>query len=280
MSGGTMRVVVIGGGLSGLATAHAVIRDANREGRALRLTLLESSARLGGNIYTERSDGFVVEAGPDAFVVTRPQALHLCEELGLGPRLIETMPQNRRVYVLRRGKLTPMPEGLALGIPSRIRPFLRTPLLSLSGKLRALREVGQAARAARGASSPPITSSSRSLRVSRRMCSLPATSSSRANSAPSRTCPPRPSPSPTIGPKSRLVQGIQVLDQPPIARTRRQRGQEEPRHQARDDGQPGTFTVYGRGELGLAILVETMRREGYDLVLSTPRSSPRRSTAS
>jgi oxygen-dependent protoporphyrinogen oxidase len=141
MSGGTMRVVVIGGGLSGLATAHAVIREANREGRSLRLTLLEASSRLGGNICTERSDGFVIEAGPDAFVVTRPQALHLCEELGLGSRLIETIPVNRKVYVVRRGKLTPMPEGLVLGIPSRIRPFLRSPLLSLSGKLRALREV-------------------------------------------------------------------------------------------------------------------------------------------
>jgi oxygen-dependent protoporphyrinogen oxidase len=141
MSGGTMRVVVIGGGLSGLATAHAVIREANREGRAMRLTLLEAAARLGGNIATERSDGFVIESGPDAFVVTRPQALHLCEELGLGPHLIETIPENRRVYVLRRGKLTSMPDGLVLGIPSRIRPFLRSPLLSLSGKLRALREV-------------------------------------------------------------------------------------------------------------------------------------------
>jgi protoporphyrinogen/coproporphyrinogen III oxidase len=141
MAGGTMRVVVIGGGLSGLATAHAVIREANREGRALRLTLLEASGRLGGNICTERSDGFVIEAGPDAFVVTRPQALHLCEELGLGPRLIETIPDHRRVYVLRRGKLSLMPEGLVLGIPSRIRPFLRSPLISLSGKLRALREV-------------------------------------------------------------------------------------------------------------------------------------------
>jgi protoporphyrinogen/coproporphyrinogen III oxidase len=141
MSGGTMRVVVIGGGVSGLATAHAVIREANQEGRSLRLTVLEASGRLGGNIYTDRSDGFIVEAGPDAFVVTRPQALRLCEELGLGARLIETIPANRRVYVLRRGKLVSMPEGLVLGIPSRIRPFLGSPLLSMSGKLRALREV-------------------------------------------------------------------------------------------------------------------------------------------
>src|SRR5438445_983225 len=140
MSGGTLRVVVIGGGLSGLAAAHAVVREANREGRAVRLVLLEASQRLGGNVLTEKKDGFIIEAGPDSFVVTRPHALALCEELGLGPRLIETKPENRRVYVARSGRLVPMPEGLVLGVPTRIRPFLRSPLLSVRGKLRALRE--------------------------------------------------------------------------------------------------------------------------------------------
>jgi oxygen-dependent protoporphyrinogen oxidase len=144
MTGGTLRVVVVGGGLSGLAAAHAVIREANREGRAVRLMLLEASQRLGGNVLTERQDGFVIEAGPDSFVVTRPHALSLCEELGLGPRLIETRPENRRVYVARNGRLVPMPEGLVLGVPTRIRPFLRSPLLSMRGKLRALREAGRA----------------------------------------------------------------------------------------------------------------------------------------
>jgi protoporphyrinogen/coproporphyrinogen III oxidase len=143
MSGGTVRVVVIGGGLSGLAAAHAVIREANREGRAVRVVLLEASARLGGNVLTEHRDGFVIEAGPDSFVVTRPHALKLCEELGLGPRLIETKAENRRVYVARQGRLVPMPEGLVLGVPTRIRPFLRSPLLSMRGKLRALRETAK-----------------------------------------------------------------------------------------------------------------------------------------
>ncbi|HKQ68287.1 MAG TPA: protoporphyrinogen oxidase [Polyangiaceae bacterium] len=144
MFGGTNRVVVIGGGLSGLAVSHALIREANREGRALRLTMLERGKRLGGNIHTEQKDGFVIEAGPDSFVVTRPHALHLCEELGLSPRLIETNPAHRRVYIARRGRLLPMPQGLVLGIPSRVRPFLRSPLLSVRGKLRALREVVKA----------------------------------------------------------------------------------------------------------------------------------------
>jgi oxygen-dependent protoporphyrinogen oxidase len=110
----------------------------------VRLILLEAGQRLGGNVLTEREDGFVIEAGPDSFVVTRPHALSLCEELGLGPRLIETRPENRRVYVAKKGALVPMPEGLVLGVPTRIRPFLRSPLLTVRGRLRALREATRA----------------------------------------------------------------------------------------------------------------------------------------
>jgi len=134
------RVIVVGGGISGLTAAHALVLGAGRDGVPLELTLLEASARLGGNIATERFDGYVVESGPDAFVVTRPHALELCRELGLGDRLIETRVENRRVYVARRGELVRMPEGLVLGVPSRLRAFVRSPLLSPVGKLRALRE--------------------------------------------------------------------------------------------------------------------------------------------
>ncbi len=38
-----------------------------------------------------------------------------------------------------------------------------------------------------------------------------------------------------------------------------------------DTEQPDTFTVHGRGELHLTILMETMRREGYEFQVSRPR---------
>ena len=38
-----------------------------------------------------------------------------------------------------------------------------------------------------------------------------------------------------------------------------------------DTGQPDTFAVSGRGELHLTILMETMRREGYEFTVSQPR---------
>jgi protoporphyrinogen/coproporphyrinogen III oxidase len=131
------RVVVVGGGITGLTTAYRLVsagRDA--AGAPLTVTLLEARPRLGGNIRTERREGFLIDGGPDSFVVTRPQATALCKEIGLGDRLIPTTPKNRRVYVLHRGALELLPEGLMLGVPTRILPMVRTRLLSWPSKAR------------------------------------------------------------------------------------------------------------------------------------------------
>lgn len=129
------RAVVIGGGISGLTTAHRLLREGIGE-----VVLLEAGDRLGGNIRTEREGGFVIDAGPDSWVAAKPHAKALCQELGLGDRLIGTEEQNRRVYVLRKGRLIPMPEGSMLGLPARMLPFLTSELLSVPAKLRAVSE--------------------------------------------------------------------------------------------------------------------------------------------
>lgn len=130
------RAVVIGGGVSGLTAAHRLKQAGLQD-----ILLFEASSRLGGNIVSLEEEGFVIDSGPDSWVAAKPQAAALCRELGLGDRLIGTQAQNRRVYVLRRGRLIPMPEGLVLGLPTRLRPFLKSELLSLPGKIRALSEV-------------------------------------------------------------------------------------------------------------------------------------------
>lgn len=131
------RVVIVGGGITGLATAYRLLsagRDA--AGARLAVTLLEARPRLGGNIQTERREGFLIDGGPDSFVTTKPQAAALCKELGLGDRLIPTTSKNRRVYVVHRGALEQLPEGLLLGVPTRILPMVRTRLLSWPAKAR------------------------------------------------------------------------------------------------------------------------------------------------
>jgi oxygen-dependent protoporphyrinogen oxidase len=139
-------VVVLGGGISGLAAAWFVRREGMERNRPLEVTLFEATARLGGNIRTERQDGFVMDAGPDSFVATKRHAAALCAELGLASSLIGTIPENRRVYVVRRGVLHPMPEGLLLGIPAQLVPIARSRALSWRGKFRALADLAYVAR--------------------------------------------------------------------------------------------------------------------------------------
>jgi protoporphyrinogen/coproporphyrinogen III oxidase len=130
------RVVVIGGGIAGLAAAHRILELAQEKDLAIDLTLLEASERLGGSIATERIGSFLVEAGPDSFITEKPWALRLCERLRLTDRLYSTQPAYQKIYVVNGGKLVSLPEGFVLLAPTRFWPFLHSPLFSWRGKLR------------------------------------------------------------------------------------------------------------------------------------------------
>lgn len=127
-------VAVVGGGVSGLATA-VFARAADP---TLRITLLESSPRLGGNVRTLQLGGMPVEAGPDALLVGRREVDALVDQLGLGGELAPPCAGARCVLVAARGALRPLPEGLVMGVPTRLGQLATTDLLSPLGKLRAL----------------------------------------------------------------------------------------------------------------------------------------------
>lgn len=127
------RVVIVGGGIAGLAAAYYL--QTRGQGR-VEYILIESAPVLGGKIVSLREKGFVVEGGPDSFITQRTNALELCRELGLGDDLIGTNDAARQVYVWSRGQLHPMPDGVMLIIPTKITPFLKSPLISWRGKLR------------------------------------------------------------------------------------------------------------------------------------------------
>lgn len=131
----TPRIVIVGGGITGLAAAHALVTDPHVRRLGLRCTLVEAEPRLGGKLQTERIDGCLVENGPDSFLATKPWAAELCRTVGLGDRLVGTLP-GRTVYVAYRGRLHPLPEGLAFGVPTRLWPVVRSSLLSPVEKLR------------------------------------------------------------------------------------------------------------------------------------------------
>ena len=130
------RVAVIGGGISGLAAAHRLVERGRERGEAIEVRLFEAGPRAGGVIQSERSDGFVIEAGPDSFLSEKPAALDLCERLGITDRLVGTREEFRRTYVVRDGRLHALPDGFLLMAPTRFWPLLTTPLFSWPGKLR------------------------------------------------------------------------------------------------------------------------------------------------
>ncbi len=130
------RVVIIGGGITGLAAAHRTLELAGASGEQVDLTLIEAGERLGGIVQTAERDGFLLERGPDAFISEKPEALELARRLGLQSHLIETNERDRRSFIVRQGRLLPMPEGFHLLAPSRFWPFLKSDIFSWSGKAR------------------------------------------------------------------------------------------------------------------------------------------------
>lgn len=136
MGDGRKRVVVVGGGISGLAAAHRLVEVGRQRAAAIEVTLVEASPRLGGVIHTEYADGFVLEHGPDSLLSEKPWARNLAERLGLGSRIIPTRDRHRGTYVVRAGKLVPLPEGFLMMAPTRAGTFLRSPVFTWAGKAR------------------------------------------------------------------------------------------------------------------------------------------------
>ncbi len=126
------RVIIVGGGMAGLAAAYRLMKIAPDA----HITLIESDQRLGGKVVTDRVEGFVIEGGPDTFLSYKPRGIGLCRELGIENRLYGTNERIRRTYVMRKGKLYDLPEGLTGLIPSRFGPMAKSRLISPWGKLR------------------------------------------------------------------------------------------------------------------------------------------------
>jgi oxygen-dependent protoporphyrinogen oxidase len=132
-------IIIIGGGIAGLAAAYYIQQ---KSGNQTIISLLEQAAYWGGKIITDRVDdlapegGFIIEGGPDTFVVTKPWAVNLCKELGIADRLKGTNPHTKKTYILKNDHLHELPGGLTMMIPTEFVPMIRTGLLSWPAKAR------------------------------------------------------------------------------------------------------------------------------------------------
>jgi oxygen-dependent protoporphyrinogen oxidase len=124
--GNMKRVIVVGGGLSGLTVAYALMKSGRFE-----VTLLESEPRAGGKIWTDSADGFLCEKGANGFLDNKPKTLEFCKELGIEP--LRSNENAKKRYIVLGGKLNALPESPG--------SFIKSDILSWSGKLRLLYEL-------------------------------------------------------------------------------------------------------------------------------------------
>jgi protoporphyrinogen/coproporphyrinogen III oxidase len=129
------KVVVIGGGITGLTAAYYLQKEIQEKNLPIELKLVEASHRLGGKIQTLIQDGYVIERGPDSFVPRNSSPLRLAEEIGIDDTMVGS--KWGKSFVIAGGELYPMPGGSIIGIPTQIAPFITTNLFSLTGKMRA-----------------------------------------------------------------------------------------------------------------------------------------------
>ncbi len=136
----TLRVTIIGAGVSGLACAYRLLELSKEKNIPLELNILDAGEKAGGTLSSVEENGFLMEEGPDCFITEKPAALELCKKLGLEDQLIKTNQSLKQSFILKGTKLHPIPEGFYLLAPSRLMPLMTTSLLSPMGKIRAALE--------------------------------------------------------------------------------------------------------------------------------------------
>jgi protoporphyrinogen/coproporphyrinogen III oxidase len=124
------KALIVGGGISGLSTAYYLSKA------GVRSAVIEKSPEFGGVIRTTRQHGCLLEAGPDSFIAMKPWAMELIRELGMADQVIGSNDHLRVTYIVKNGRLVPLPDGLMMMVPTKIIPLVQTSLLSWPTKIR------------------------------------------------------------------------------------------------------------------------------------------------
>ena len=135
------KVIIIGGGIAGLAAAVHLKSGAKAYGKTIDVLLLEKNNRIGGKILTEKHDNYLVEGGPDSFLPEKVWSVNLARHLGLEPEMLPSNDQFKGTFIYSRGKLHSLPEGVMLMVPTSFWPMAKSHLITWPGKVRMGMEV-------------------------------------------------------------------------------------------------------------------------------------------
>jgi len=131
-----LKVIIIGGGIAGLAAAVQLKTGAKAYGKIIDVLLIEKSNYIGGKILTEKYGNFLVEGGPDSFLPEKVWTVNLARHLGLDSEMLPSNDQFKGTYIYSQGTLHALPEGVMLMVPTAIRPMAKSRLISWPGKIR------------------------------------------------------------------------------------------------------------------------------------------------
>jgi oxygen-dependent protoporphyrinogen oxidase len=131
-----IKIIIIGGGIAGLAAAVHLKAGAKAHGKTVDVLLLEKSNRIGGKFLTEKHDDFLIEGGPDSFLPEKVWTVNLAKHLGLGPEMLPSNDQFKGTYIYSQRMLHSLPEGVMLMVPTMFGPMAKSRLISWPGKIR------------------------------------------------------------------------------------------------------------------------------------------------
>lgn len=127
----TKSIAIIGAGITGLSSAYFI----KKQRPDIDVTIYEATNRTGGKIQTYRQDGYTIELGPESYLGRKQIMTDIAKDIGLADELITN--QTGQSYIYAKNKLFPIPGGSILGVPTNLKPFIKTKLISPKGKLRA-----------------------------------------------------------------------------------------------------------------------------------------------
>lgn len=130
------KVIIIGGGIAGLAAAVHLKAGAKAHGKTVDILLLEKNNRIGGKILTETIDRYLIEGGPDSFLPEKVWTVNLAKHLGLEPEMLSSNDQFKGTFIYSRKALHSLPEGVMLMVPTMFWPMAKSSLITWPGKLR------------------------------------------------------------------------------------------------------------------------------------------------